>query len=387
MPPYYKSIHFKLLCHSIQVDKIKALQDVEQLLANNEIDWEEMYLRAEMNALRPQLYKLLKQLSPGLVPEPFLAKLSAAVRENLLHQLQNTAEYFQVKEMLEAAGVSAILFKGVSLASAFYDDPADRESEDVDLFIAAADLDTIKPVMKQRGYVAEEPLNELTDSYILQELCEYNFDRYAGGERIFHFEFHWRLSMTVYGMDIHLAELQPQVTTLVMQHITVPAFTPSAHLLLVIMHHGGKDQFLQLKQLLDVARILLEEDRIDWQWVTENAEKYHVEKVLFVSINCCSKLGACTIPAIIRHKVTCREIDSLARNRLSRMAHKKNRAENFATKLDDFYFRIRTRNKLTLRLRMIRYEIKNLLPGMVPKSLHRFLLNKQIRKKEFIKNI
>jgi hypothetical protein len=381
-------VHFQLLCHSIEVDKTKALLNAKKLLKDHQVDWEELYLRAEMNAVKPQLHRLLKQFNPGLVPESFLEKLGLAVRENLFRQLQNTAEYFRVKEHLDAAGVTAVLFKGFSLATEFYENPADRESVDVDLFIDANDLDKVKPFMTQRGYVAEAPLDELTDTYIVEELCEYNFDRYSGEERIFHFEFHWRLSMTVFGMDITLAELQPQVTTGMIQHTTVLTFTPSAHLLLVIMHHGAKDQFLQLKQLLDVSRILLKEDLIDWQWVISNAEKYHVDKVLYVAINLASQLSETPIPLSIRQKVSSAEIDALARNRVSRMANRKDWEQSFANRLDDFYFQLKTRDNLKLQTGMIRHEIRrNILPGMIPKRFRGFFLDKKIRKKEVIQNL
>ncbi len=174
MSNFLKSACFQLLCQSINVDKTNAVAGAERLLHDNPIDWEELFLRAEINAVKPQLQKLLKQLRPGLVPAQLLEKLQVASRENLYQQLQNIAEYFQVKEQLDSAGIPAVLFKGVALASDFYDNLADRESVDVDLFIHPADLERIKLLMGARGYVAEEPLAQLTDDFILRELCEYN---------------------------------------------------------------------------------------------------------------------------------------------------------------------------------------------------------------------
>jgi hypothetical protein len=316
-----------------------------------------------------------------LVPSHILEKLNTANRENLYQQLQNIAEYLRVKEKLDAAGIPAILFKGFSLANDFYENLADRESLDVDLFIHPTDLEKIKPFMRQRGYVAEEPLEQLTDEYIFRELCEFNFDKYSGGRRIFHFEFHWRLSMSVFGMDISLAELQPQVVSRLIQHHPVQVFSPSAHLLLAIMHHGGKDQFLQLKQVLDISKILAKENLIDWKWVTMTAEKYHVERVLLVAINLCSKLTGTPIPLVMLEKVSAAEIESLAHNRMRRMDNRNSRDESFNARLNDIYFRLRSRNDFRLQAKMISYEIrKNILPGMVPKKFHRFLLNNKIRK-------
>jgi hypothetical protein len=381
MSIFLTSPYFELLCQSIQpVDTDNALERAEEIISHNVIDWEELYERADMNAVKPQLGRLLTKMPAQLVPASILKKLEAANRENLYLQLQNVSEYLKIKKQLDEVGIVAVPFKGFWLAGKFYDNLADRESVDVDLFINPGDIEKIKLIMFSRGYVAEDPLPELTDEYILNELCEYNFDQYNGDNRIFHFEFHWRISLQVYGLNITLDELQTQIINVTLQHTELKVFTPSANLLLAIMHHGGKDQFLQLKQVLDIVCILKQETGIDWEWVAGKAAKYNMEKLLYVSVKIASLLAGIAVPDQIKAKVNHKRILSLANNRISMMGERRSRGKNYLTMLNNFYFRIRSRSSAKLRIRMFVHEFRTeVLTQLVPKQFRHFFWNKKIR--------
>ena len=73
---------------------------------------------------------------------------------------------------------------------------------------------------------------------------EYNFDKFEDGIIIFHFEFHWRMTSPVYGLGITFDDLASQVVAGTLQGQNLSVFTPSANLLLAVMHHGGKNLFL-----------------------------------------------------------------------------------------------------------------------------------------------
>jgi hypothetical protein len=381
MSIFFTSLIFELLCQSIQAgDDQHALARAEKIISNNEIDWDELYDRADMNAVKPQLGRLLGKMPLELVPGHILKKLEIATRENLYLQLQNISEYLQVKKQLDEAGIPAIIFKGFWLGDTFYDNLANRESVDVDLFISVEDLDKIKGIMFSRGYVAEEPLPKLTEEYILNQLCEYNFDRYNGDNRIYHFEFHWRISLQVYGLNITFEELQTQIISGTLQHTELKVYTASANLLLAVMHHGGKDQFLQLKQVLDVVSILKKATDIDWVWVTGTAARYNMEILLYVSVKMASVLGGIAVPDQIKDKVNTRQITGLANNRIRVMQERRSWDMTYKTMLNNFYFRFRSRSSAKLRIKMFLHEFKTgILTPLVPKQFHRFFLNKKIR--------
>ena len=385
MRNFFKTANFELLCQSIQLDNnpdtIKdTLHKASNIIANNRIDWDELYLRAEINCIKPQLWRLLHKISSPAIPEKIILKLATENRENLYKQLQNVSEYFQIKKLLDEAGIPAIPFKGFWLAHAFYGNLADRESVDVDLFIHPCDVGKIKAIMLQRGYVPEEPLSQLKDDYILNELCEYNFDMYEGKTRIYHFEFHWRVSLNVYGMNINLNELQSHVKIGTLQHKELNIFTPSANLLLAIMHHAGKDQLLQLKQVMDIAFIIKKHPDIDWEWVIKKVEKYTMENLLYVSVKMASILTGIKIPAIINEKANSTFILRLVNNRISMIEEKKDRDESFKRIINNWYFQLRSRSSTKLKIRLILHECrKSILPQLIPKKIRHLFLNKKIR--------
>ena len=128
--------------------------------------------------------------------------MKEAVQDNLVRQLRYVAEFFQIRDWLEKEGIIVIPYKGFWLGEDIYGNLADRESGDIDLFIDWNELEKIKAIMTQKGYLLHEALTGLTDDYIFNELAEYNFDKYSGDICISHVEFHWRSSMTFYRIGI-----------------------------------------------------------------------------------------------------------------------------------------------------------------------------------------
>ena len=57
-------------------------------------------------------------------------------------------------------------------------------------------------------------------------------------------------------MGIRLNDLSDQVTAGTFQGQELEVFTPSAQMLLSLLHHGGKDRFALLKQVNDIAMLM-----------------------------------------------------------------------------------------------------------------------------------
>lgn len=374
------SAHFKLLCLSLSSDERGVAGDAEMLIASNSKSWDELCVTAEIHAVRPQLLSLLRKVNPSLVPSAVLTNLDTAVKENLYQQLRLLGEFFAIVKMLEEVGVRVIPFKGFSLGINFYKDLAERESADVDLFIHAKDLANARQLMYDRSYVAEAPLGDLTDDYILSDLCEFNFDRYDDSIRAFHVEMHWRPGMTALGMDINLQALENQVIRQQVQQQYVEMFSASAHLLLIILHHGGKDQFCQLKQIMDISRVLNKAAEIDWIWVCTTLKQYNAEKLLYVGVRVASIITGVAIPAAIKHKADNREVEGLALNRIRMLEGRQSWEDIKKTGMADLQFRLRTRTSGRLRMNLITTELRTMTRNLLPAKFHPYFFNKNIRR-------
>lgn len=310
----------QLLQKAIQQEHTDELiQDAIAVIKSQSINWQDLINRAYFHRIIPSLYKLLSKLPKDLVPQEVLAELKSITQDNLFVQLRNLGEFLRINQILKAEGIRVIPFKGFWLAQAFYGSLGDRESVDIDLMIAVKDLEKVRELLFKQHYVAEAPLGELTDAYIKGQLCEYNLDYYQGEERVYHFEFHWRIDHAEKGMDMGMDDLEDQIIKTNIQGHEVEVFSPAANFLLALMHHGGKDQLIQLKQVQDLALMLQHAHEMDWDWIIQKAQKYQVEPLVWIGIRLAQELTDISIPKELNKKTSSRFVKNMVQSRFKQM--------------------------------------------------------------------
>jgi len=347
------SPEFQILLLSLRLDdQLGAVIEAQRIIDGNQIDWEDLYRRADIHYIKPQLAQLVGKVSPVVVPESFKEKINGASRQNLVNQLRYADEFFRIRDLFKEAGIQVIPFKGFWLAHDAYGNLADRESLDVDVFVNIGDLESIRTLMEENGYRAEEAFRDLTVEEIRRGFQEYNFDRVDGETNVFHIEFHWGICPPDYGMGITLEDLRSQVTTDSLQGRELQVFTPSAHLLLALLHHGGKDRFILLKQIHDVAQIVYKHDDINWNWVVSEAGRLNAVPLVYVGVNLASALTGVAIPPEIKSRTEKRKIKRLTENRLGSMMRAPDLWHNRAFNFNNWLFRMRSRTGLTTKMKI-----------------------------------
>lgn len=376
------SPEFRILLLSCWFDDTgEGVVEAQKIIKVNKIDWGDVYERANFHGIKPQLGYLLEKLTSSLSPADIFEKLREAVQDNLVRQLRHIAEFFQVREWLEKENIAIIPFKGFWLGEAMYGNLAGRESYDIDLFIDRNDLERIKPIMAQKGYLLHESITELTDDYIYNELAEYNFDRYSGDTCISHIEFHWRSCMTFYRMDIGLADLSSQIVPGRIQDRELQVFSPAANLLLAVMHHGGKECYWQLKQVLDIAHIIRRYPDMDTKWLFTQAERFHVRSLLFLGVRLASELTGISIPSAFTRDVNKERISRLARNRIQLMAKPVLKLAKYKDGLQSWFFKVRSRDGLKIKAYLFYYTLRKIIaPRLVPEQWRHLFFSRKIRR-------
>jgi hypothetical protein len=363
------SPEFKLLLLSCRLDDAgEGVVEAGKIIEGHQIDWDELYLRADLHSVRPQLAKLLDKVTGDLVPAEFREKLNNRYQANLCDQIGYAAEFLRVRKMLDEAGIVAVPFKGFWLAYEMYGNLGDREAGDIDLYTDKKDLGRIRSLMLENGYQVEKTMSHYTLQYVTEKCGEYNFQKFEGGVCKFHFEFHWRMSSPVYGLGISIDDLTHQIVTGTLQDQEIKVFTPSANLLLAVLHHGGKDPFMELKQVLDVALVLQKDRNIDWLWVTGEARRFNAENLIYVAVRLASVLTGAGVPQPIAAKVELPGIRKLADHRVRFMSKAPDYWHPWIM-INDWLFRIRSRTGFKLKAGLAIY-----IAGVV---LKRFLVPKR----------
>jgi len=373
------SPEFEILKLAVRLDdQAAAVEEARRIISGHKIDWDDLFLRADMHSIKPQLAMLLSGMTETVVPAVFSEKIGDARRQNLYEQLSNVAEFFEIISMLREAGITAVPFKGFWLAHEYYGNLADREGVDIDLLIDYDDLDRVMELMPLRGYRLERSSDPGLVDKIKKESAELNFDRFEGDVRIFHVEFHWKIGSSFSGLDISLQELMPMTEMSMIQGRELLVFNASAGFLLALMHHAGKDPLIKLKQALDVGQMLAKEAEIDWDWVIGRARRYNIEKGVYIIVALASVLTGAEVPYVLRSRVETGQIRRLAEGRIKAMSlspalwHKRGYGRG------RLMFHLRTRTGFKIRARMIYDYLRAVIIGLVvPRAFLDYYLRKR----------
>lgn len=345
-----------------------------ELITTSGFNWSILRDLAEHHAVRPQLYRLLS--GDGLIeliPAEFINGLQEACRKNLTDQLDNVREFLKVSRSLDAEEITVVPFKGFRLAERYYGNLAARESSDNDLFVHFSDLPAIGKVMSVTGYRVGAPYLEKPDP----NDCEYSYGLFSGGRCISFTDFHWRVAPAGFGLNITLRELSPQILSAEAEGHPVRVFSHTADLLLTVMHHGGKDAFSRLKQAGDIGMILAYDAETDVRWLISEAKKHGCLTLLAVSAMLASMLAGAAIPAWIQDFAGQKRIRKLTENRMRALARPPAIRLSLYSQVNDWVFRIRSRDGLGVRTGLAwRFIRKVLLPWLVPKKLHHLFMRK-----------
>ncbi len=235
-----------------------------------------------------------------------------------------------------------------------YENIADREASDVDVFVDFKDILRIRELMLQNGYEIEEQMKHFSIEDLISKSGEYNFDRIQSGKSVFHIEFHWRISSPVYGLNISLEDLKHKVAPGKIEANEIVVFDKTANLLLVILHHAGKDPLDSLKNVHDIALIINKDSDIDWDWLLNEAQRLKSENLIYVSARIASVLTGIDIPGRINTRCNSRRIKRLTANRIRFMENSLSYWHPWIF-INDWIFRFKSRSGLRTKLRLTIY--------------------------------
>jgi hypothetical protein len=116
------------------------------------VDYEVLTALMARQLLLPLLGARLREAAPQAIPESFAVRHERAVGDARLRGLALEALERRIRHDLATAGIRALPLKGVVLSRELYGDPGTRQSKDVDLLVAAEQIDRAAEVLRGIGY-------------------------------------------------------------------------------------------------------------------------------------------------------------------------------------------------------------------------------------------
>ncbi len=280
----------------------------------NELDADKFRELAYRHKVAQLAYIGLSHLknSDVIFAAPFIENLKSNALLKTISNLQQTKELTRILNLFSEKGIVAIPYKGVVLAKEAYKNIGARAFSDIDLMVEMSDLNPIKDILIDQGYIHKNEMSPLLMQHFLRENCEFNFEFFQGGKRLYHIEPHWRIGQKMLQLNIDLPDLKQFITQKRLFTSEIDVFTPEGMLLTTCLHHFGKEQWLKLKHVCDVAAILNRfENEIDWPSLISLSENLKVSNLLFLGMGIAKYTFKMNLPPIVLEKLEQRDLNSL----------------------------------------------------------------------------
>jgi hypothetical protein len=260
-------------------------------LVQTELDWDYLVAMADRHSLIPWLYFRLNSIGPEAVPAEPLSRLRSRNQENTRQSLSLTGELLNLLELLEAAGIRAVPFKGPTLALAAYGDVALREFGDLDILVHKQEVLKVKELLSAWGFKPTPELSSAQEAALLRFDCACNF----GNDKNVLFDVHWNFAASYYSLALDVNSMWERLEQITIAGKQLPTLS-AEDLLLVLCLHGFTHHWERLEWVCDVAGLIFRSD-INWRQVFDNASRHGCRRILSLGITLASELFEAPVPA------------------------------------------------------------------------------------------
>lgn len=216
-------------------------------------DWEVFTRRAQERFILPLVYRHLRRLAPPSLPEEQLELMKLHSLNVLQHNLNVTAALRDlVKELLHPLELQHVFFKGPTLAGRYYDEPAMRFCQDIDVLIPHERMAELLGAALKSGYTPLDPEALSDDSTSLAFVARVQKVVTLVSPRRVAIEFHQRIDNigSIYDSRQVLALAEPM--RMANNYFSV---MPTAELFVYICWHHTKHYWSHLHWLVDLDAI------------------------------------------------------------------------------------------------------------------------------------
>lgn len=272
------------------------------------IQWDKLLAEARRQGVTAQLCHWLE--ATGAAPAAVLAELRQLRQNNTLRNLRMTGELWEVMQLFSANGISAIPYKGPTLAMLAYDDLARRQFSDLDLLIGEEDLVAAGELLIARGY---HPLVDFEAAHDATFRRVHNVLEFTHAGKGCMVEVHWRLAGVL--LPFSMQEIGHQLVESFPGGKRIFTFAPEP-LLVYLCTHSAKHCWAQLNWAADLANLIYRQPELDWSAMFALAARQRCVRVLRLGLLLASDLLAAPLPEPIQQQV---RADAVARKLAQRV--------------------------------------------------------------------
>jgi hypothetical protein len=233
---------------------------------------QEIVHAAGRQGLAPLLWRRLSRRTGGpALPPRFLNQLREAYLTNAASTVLHLQELGRVLRGLDAAGIPAIVLKGLCLSETVYGNIALRTMGDADVMVHPADMERAVSVMRELGFTSDSVFD--LDAYMDQQHHLPPFTR-AGRLTV---ELHWTFVQPIMGLPFTRSDLDgvwARSVPISLGGAPARSLCPEDMLIHLCFHASAQHLFLSmgLRACFDIAEVLTRyQDALDWDQLQQRA--------------------------------------------------------------------------------------------------------------------
>jgi hypothetical protein len=256
------------------------------------IDWRLLVERSNAQGTLLLLSGILGTKAANGVPREFLAEIGEKAARKTFRSLVMASELAHVMRNFETAGLSAITFKGPTLAHLAYGDMALRDSADLDIYIPRPQLKTALNLLYSDGYQEMSPAFRTS----LAGGCEVALRRHNPACDI---DLHWQFSPPYFLQFDAVRAFRRSV--IVRASGLVARTLCTEDLLMYLCIHAARECWA-IRSICDVTALVTNQ-RIDWDDLLRETLRARCWRAVAVGLRLAASILDAPVPQEIRRRV------------------------------------------------------------------------------------
>ncbi|MBL8132713.1 MAG: nucleotidyltransferase family protein [Anaerolineae bacterium] len=256
--------------------------EARQFIANHTIDWRSVVDTARAHGVLALSYKHLLALRPESLPQDLIQTSKGTVMTSAARNLQMAKETIRIAELMSAAGIEMLTFKGAALALLAFDGVGGRQFNDIDLLVSSADLVKAKNLLLEQQYVAISSPEHRSMQKDDHDRSYQGYDLVSRDGRIA-VDLQERFGLRFSSFDLSFSELWARRQTIGLPDSRAMTLSFEDYIL-VLSAHGTQHRWGRLKWVSDLAELVIRAPDLKWNTILERAKAMRTERMVRVGL-------------------------------------------------------------------------------------------------------
>ncbi|MEL6494575.1 MAG: nucleotidyltransferase family protein [Cyanobacteria bacterium J06623_7] len=260
-------------------------------LAQSPLDWQLLFDLGNRHQLIPLVYYNLAAICKEDVPPDTMSLMRNIYAYKAQTNLFITSELIKIHRLFQQHSITAIPFKGMTLAMTAYKNLSFRDSCDLDILIEKEDVGRATELLESIGYEMAGYIAQVKDnpelrygSFLQSEANQKGYDFINPNNKIA-IDLQWSLTEKAKSRYFNLSfeQLSQNTSEVVIADNKLPQFAPEV-MVLYLCFHGSKHCWQSLKWICDLSEFIGSHPELDWQQIQQQAQELKLTTMLHLGL-------------------------------------------------------------------------------------------------------